>query len=1130
MTELDLAVLGTDGTVGGPGGSPVNGSVGGGVASVAAADATITVGGTTISPTVKVTAGQFAASLTDKAGWQPSTPYTPGGVFTTLAGERRLVTVAYTSGATFAAADMLNTVRLGAPNRRPVTILSAQAQGVKFRGMTVVPSVAQNGNGYVYIGSQFSLAYVKTQVNAAISVGCNLIRLGTDDFLELSNATITLPAWLANVNAVLAYCLAQGVYVYVGGLIANTDFQYGTTAQQQAWIQGVCALAHSYPNVVGVDAINEVQDLYNTTAPTATQTAQVNEMARWIRAVTDLPLAFSMLLGGDGGMSSPGAIAWIQLLAGVSDYFNLHPYYSGVGQELTAASVVAYLQPYSGQMPVILGEVGHTQSDHSDNLLLGSRLTALRSIITQPWCAGAIAFASNDYNTTEQWGFFDASWGERTYVTWPLRTWPKRANPALSERSLVPSGSYATTLVATPTTVPNAQTLLGAAAADATPSAGDPAVRAVAEFTGLTAGDTVTASLIDADSGNPYATASTACASAGSTPDVAYPGGAASLTQANAMSLRGAVTTAASPTTGFGNVIVLPSGAYGQITASPALLAAIGGTSPWSAEIRFARTRSGVQETLVGMLGGLGVTGVGSWILYIDGSNKLAAVVATGVGGGVIFPNGFTSIVDTTEHVAQISYDGTNCRLFLDGTLQVTAACAGTLPPSGLDPLLVGIQGGPSLTVPFVGSLEELRVSKTARNTAAYTPAATPFSTDANTIGLYHCDTINNNVVTAVKTPFCYAAGATAQLQVQNSAARGNLLQAVRQTAYSGFGRLSPLQPPPPPPPLRAKAAAMYSAHSIASLNSIQTTVGRTFYAATVFLNGNPDWTSYETPWILSGPASDSDWVAWKKSPPAGHKRQLLLSIEAFPSSEAYNGSNYNSLGTAGDWLGRAASGVYNAHYTALAQHLVTAGVGDSVIRPAWEANGESFPWQIRYSWNATQLGQWVAMWRNIVQQMKAVAGNTFVFDWCINANYINDPNLTLANWYPGDDVVDIIGIDAYDSIATGSPPVTQPARFNLQMSQFNGIQTVLDFSALHGKPTSFPEWGLWTNDGTGNPGLGDDPTYVNGMAGVFANNPCAYQCYFDNGGALILTNGSAPLGLAAYKSTLDTLGAETVT
>lgn len=96
---------------------------------------------------------------------------------------------------------------------------------------------------------------------------------------------------------------------------------------------------------------------------------------------------------------------------------------------------------------------------------------------------------------------------------------------------------------------------------------------------------------------------------------------------------------------------------------------------------------------------------------------------------------------------------------------------------------------GITLTEPFAESLEEIRLSNTARYTATYILASSPFTTDSNTYGLYHADSIPDNVVTRVETPWTYVqlGPNTAALQMANTTGeRGVLVSAAKEVRYSG--------------------------------------------------------------------------------------------------------------------------------------------------------------------------------------------------------------------------------------------------------------------------------------------------------------------------------------------------------
>jgi beta-mannanase len=192
------------------------------------------------------------------------------------------------------------------------------------------------------------------------------------------------------------------------------------------------------------------------------------------------------------------------------------------------------------------------------------------------------------------------------------------------------------------------------------------------------------------------------------------------------------------------------------------------------------------------------------------------------------------------------------------------------------------------------------------------------------------------------------------------------------------------------------------------------------------------------------------------------------------------------------------------------------------VIRLAHEANDPGRPYSIGTT--NEELDLWRQFWRRTVIAMRSVPGAHFLFDWCINAYWRPIP---LTEWYPGDDVVNIIGIDAYDS----GVPVGEN-RWHRIYTQRDGIRDVLQFAKDHGKPVSIPEWGLAPAD-TDTLGGGDDPAYVNGIASVVRNNPVAYQSYFYNGHSAIVLDQS-PLSLAAYRrhfgQTGDATGKPTIT
>ncbi len=308
--------------------------------------------------------------------------------------------------------------------------------------------------------------------------------------------------------------------------------------------------------------------------------------------------------------------------------------------------------------------------------------------------------------------------------------------------------------------------------------------------------------------------------------------------------------------------------------------------------------------------------------------------------------------------------------------------------------------------------------------------------------------------------------------------------------------------------PHNAKADCVSAGPSVATMFSFERLVDRSVDCALVFNNSSPNWAGWTHPWFVAdrGPY---DWANWVRAP--GPHRQLIISQNLFPTS--LDGS---------DWRNAGARGAYVGYARELARNLVAAGLGRSVIRLAHEANDSGSPYWIGSTPAQWQL--WRQFWRRTVIAMRSVPGAHFLFDWCINAYWQPVP---LRDWYPGDDVVNIVGIDAYDS----GVPVGED-RWTRIYTQPDGIRDVLRFAKAHGKPVSLPEWGLAPADAK-SLGGGSDPAYIDGIAGVVRDNAVAYQAYFYNHDSAQLLDTSPP-SLAAYRRHFgahgDSIGAPTIT
>jgi hypothetical protein len=286
-----------------------------------------------------------------------------------------------------------------------------------------------------------------------------------------------------------------------------------------------------------------------------------------------------------------------------------------------------------------------------------------------------------------------------------------------------------------------------------------------------------------------------------------------------------------------------------------------------------------------------------------------------------------------------------------------------------------------------------------------------------------------------------------------------------------------------------------YNSYDVAgSLKLIERYTHVHYNCIVTYSNADTTWAQWVSPWLTSPQTDFPRWLA------AGRRaRTIVITQNLVPDQVDHQAG----------WEETCASGAFRRYGASLAEHLVRAGFGYSVVRLGPEMNG---------TWYYDSLGQGPASWRawascfaQTVEAMRSVPHEHFLFDWNVNAGYRVIP---LADFYPGDNYVDVIGIDAYDEAPHGGlPPVEAPSRWQALVSELLGLEDVYRFAQAHGKPLSIPEWGTVSG-----PNGGDDANYVQHMGQFVASHNVSYQAWYDGGsGVLSLTPTSAPLSLAAY-------------
>jgi hypothetical protein len=258
------------------------------------------------------------------------------------------------------------------------------------------------------------------------------------------------------------------------------------------------------------------------------------------------------------------------------------------------------------------------------------------------------------------------------------------------------------------------------------------------------------------------------------------------------------------------------------------------------------------------------------------------------------------------------------------------------------------------------------------------------------------------------------------------------------------------------------------------------------------------------------------DWATMETVPPA----HLYFTGEGDPPfDQRFPGrmSMGQPLFAADETVADCAGGGDDAHYTNIARELERIGFGDTIVRLAWEQNGD---WQW---WHATtaNAADWVTCFRHAYQSFKAV-DHRFVIEW--NPNKSTDmPGFDTRLSYPGDQYVDVVGVDFYDHY----PPYPDQAAWDANYGNTEnggsptGMGAWIAFARMHHKQIAFPEWGL---DRQNDPDHPDNGFFVTKMADTFAALgpwlfeqsyfalPAGAPCNFE-----IHVNGCNPEATAAY-------------
>ena len=199
--------------------------------------------------------------------------------------------------------------------------------------------------------------------------------------------------------------------------------------------------------------------------------------------------------------------------------------------------------------------------------------------------------------------------------------------------------------------------------------------------------------------------------------------------------------------------------------------------------------------------------------------------------------------------------------------------------------------------------------------------------------------------------------------------------------------------------------------------------------------------------------------------------------------------------------LSEVAGGRHDAAFEA-ASRAIAAAQPRAIIRLGWEMNLSNSSWFAK-----GQEADYINAFRRVVKIFRR-SSRDFKYDWCPGWG---PQDLAADLVYPGDDVVDFIGLDVYDFKQEGSPEERWKA-FYLE-APF-GLQWHRDFAARHRKRMSYPEWGVGQ--------AGDNPLFITKMHEWLMRNRDAieYAAYFDVDGLwpTQIDNGEFPQAQALFQ------------
>lgn len=257
-------------------------------------------------------------------------------------------------------------------------------------------------------------------------------------------------------------------------------------------------------------------------------------------------------------------------------------------------------------------------------------------------------------------------------------------------------------------------------------------------------------------------------------------------------------------------------------------------------------------------------------------------------------------------------------------------------------------------------------------------------------------------------------------------------------------------------------------------------------------------------------------WAKWVAAKPG---RRFSFSMPLLPVNGDVD-MNVKDTQTIKQKYEKLASGAYDSYFAIYGKQFQNRpALRDAIIRLGWEMNGTAWPWSIPPN-DPEALEYYKKGFARAVKAMRSECP-TLQFEWCPNCQK-DYSGYRFEEMYPGDDVVDFVGIGLYDYYWPGGNPSDATRWKFLKDGEyfFNGLADQVALAKSKNKRLAHTEYGLWPTHNSG--GGGDHPWFIRQLAFWWRQNDYAYQIYNNVVTSLDHRLETYPNSLKAYLETAE--------